>query len=212
MRNVHTLPPQKWAIPEKIAGWRLIADKGPGDHRHRISVTFSAAKKELSLSCFLVSQAHLWGTGLEADKASGDHRNQAPKVSEGGVTLLSPRDSATNPARNCTRDLLFSTWFLERLACKWILDTYKRTCISIEAASRPASPQRGTSLHEHAFIERPLYEVTTEIWSSSHEPECRGEENKNLPSDLVLHRTPKVTNVVVMANECIQSFTPKAGV
>lgn len=70
-----------------IAGWRLIADKGSGDHRHRISVTFS-----LSLSHLLVSQAHLRGIRLEADdKASDDHRNQAPKVSEGGVTLLSAR-------------------------------------------------------------------------------------------------------------------------
>lgn len=69
-----------------IAGWRLIADKGPGDHRHRISVTFSVPVP------FLVSQAHLRGIRLEADdKASDDHRNQAPKVSEGGVTLLSAR-------------------------------------------------------------------------------------------------------------------------
>lgn len=40
---------------------------------------------------------------------------------------------------------------------------------------------------KHVFIERPLYEIThqwTNVWNSSHEPECRGDDNQNTPSDL----------------------------
>lgn len=51
VRNV----PQKWVIPAQVAGWRLITDKGPGDHRHRTSVTFPC-KGACFLLCVLVSQ------------------------------------------------------------------------------------------------------------------------------------------------------------